>query len=44
MMLHHKEAVEEEMAKTFKYLEQINYKLALYDSLEAKIMQKEIKI
>lgn len=44
MMLQHKEAVEEEMAKTFKYLEQINYKLALYDSLEAKLTQKEIKI
>ncbi|MEI4526393.1 MerR family transcriptional regulator [Priestia megaterium] len=37
MMLQHKEAVEEEMSKTFKYLEQINYKLALYDSLEAKL-------
>jgi DNA-binding transcriptional MerR regulator len=44
MMLQHKEAVEEEMAQTFKYLEQINYKLALYDSLEAKLTQKEIKI
>lgn len=39
MMLEHKHKVETELARTFGYLEQINYKLALYDMQEKKIQQ-----
>ncbi|WP_018751924.1 MerR family transcriptional regulator [Paenibacillus sanguinis] len=31
MMLRHKEKVEKDLSETIKHLEQINYKLALYD-------------
>lgn len=34
MMLNHKAKVEEELRQMYKYLEQINYKLALYDLQE----------
>ncbi|MDV3451208.1 MerR family transcriptional regulator [Bacillus safensis] len=34
MMLKHKEKVEKDLSETIKYLEQINYKLALYDMQE----------
>ncbi|MEC0259338.1 MerR family transcriptional regulator [Paenibacillus lautus] len=34
MMLNHKAKVEEELRQKYKYLEQINYKLALYDLQE----------
>ncbi|WP_079914884.1 MerR family transcriptional regulator [Paenibacillus sp. 32352] len=34
MMLKHKEKVEKDLSETIKYLEQINYKLALYDLQE----------
>ncbi|MCM2583042.1 MULTISPECIES: MerR family transcriptional regulator [Bacillus] len=37
MMLTHKEKVEKELSKTIKYLEQINYKLALYDMQEKEL-------
>ncbi|OIK13539.1 MerR family transcriptional regulator [Bacillus sp. MUM 13] len=44
IMIQHKTKVEEEMMKTYTYLEQINYKLALYDVIEANLKNKEIKI
>ncbi|RRJ63496.1 MerR family transcriptional regulator [Paenibacillus oralis] len=34
MMLEHKKKVEKDLAATYRYLEQINYKLALYDIQE----------
>lgn len=34
MMLRHKEKVEKDLSETIKHLEQINYKLALYDMQE----------
>lgn len=37
MMLDHKEKVEEELRQTYKYLEQIHYKLALYDLQEREL-------
>ncbi|MBB6633191.1 MerR family transcriptional regulator [Cohnella thailandensis] len=34
MMLKHKEKIEKNLSDTLKYLEQINYKLAIYDMQE----------
>ncbi|MGX5633949.1 MerR family transcriptional regulator [Bacillus thuringiensis] len=36
MMLQHKKRVENEITQTYKHLEKINYKLAVYDTLEAQ--------
>lgn len=44
MMLDHKQKVEEDMRQTYKHLEQINYKLALYDAIENNLQNKEIQI
>ena len=44
MMLQHKKKVEADMSQTYLHLEQINYKLALYDTLEAGLNNKQIKI
>lgn len=40
MMLEHKKKIENDLAKTYKYLEQINYKLALYDLQEKGAFHK----
>ncbi|MEC0184629.1 MerR family transcriptional regulator [Paenibacillus peoriae] len=37
MMLKHKKKVEKDLLQTYKYLEQINYKLALYDVQEKEL-------
>jgi DNA-binding transcriptional MerR regulator len=39
MMLDHRAKVEEDLRQTYKYLEQINYKLALYDMQEKGLMK-----
>ncbi|MCM3151391.1 MerR family transcriptional regulator [Priestia megaterium] len=44
MMLQHKKKVEADMSQTYLHLERINYKLALYDTLEAGLNNKQIKI
>ncbi|WP_377519579.1 MerR family transcriptional regulator [Priestia megaterium] len=44
MMLQHKKKVEADMAQTYLHLERINYKLALCDTLEAGLNNKQIKI
>ncbi|TFE22674.1 MerR family transcriptional regulator [Cohnella luojiensis] len=44
MMLQHKAKVEEEVAQIFKYLDKINYKLALYNILEANMNEQDIII
>lgn len=44
MMLDHKQKVEADMRQTYKHLEQINYKLALYDAIENNLQNKKIQI
>ncbi|MFE4089737.1 MerR family transcriptional regulator [Priestia sp. YIM B13484] len=44
MMLQHKKKVEADMSQTYLHLERVNYKLALYDTLEAGLNNKQIKI
>jgi len=44
MMLQHKEKVEAEMSQTYLHLERINYKLALYDTLEDNLHNRKITI
>jgi DNA-binding transcriptional MerR regulator len=39
MMLNHKTKIDEQIMKSYKYLEKINYKLALYD-----LQEKELKM
>lgn len=44
MMLQHKKRVENEITQTYKHLEKINYKLAVYDTLEAQLNKKKVII
>lgn len=44
IMLQHKKNVENEISQINKYLERINYKLAVYDTLEAQLKKKKIMI
>ncbi|XXM72683.1 MerR family transcriptional regulator [Lysinibacillus sphaericus] len=44
LMITHKQKVEEDLKETYRYLEQINYKLALYDMKEARLKNKDITI
>ncbi|WP_322552629.1 MerR family transcriptional regulator (plasmid) [Priestia megaterium] len=39
MMINHKAKIEQQMRELYKYLEQINYKLALYDVQEKALNQ-----
>lgn len=39
MMINHKTKIEQQMRELYKYLEQINYKLALYDVQEKALNQ-----
>ncbi|MED2776995.1 MerR family transcriptional regulator [Bacillus thuringiensis] len=44
MMLQHKKRVENKITQTYKHLEKINYKLAVYDTLEAQLNKKKVII
>ena len=44
MMLNHKIHVENQLAEIYRHLEKINYKLALYDVLEAEMNNKKLRI
>ncbi|MBW3496744.1 MerR family transcriptional regulator [Bacillus sp. FDAARGOS_1420] len=44
MMLQHKKRVENEITQTYKHLEKINYKSAVYDTLEAQLNKKKVII
>ncbi|PDY55691.1 MerR family transcriptional regulator [Bacillus thuringiensis] len=44
MMLNHKIHVEHQLADIYRHLEKINYKLALYDVLEAEMNNKKLRI
>ena len=44
MMMNHKLQIEEQIANLYKYLDKINYKLALYDILKSEAPKHEIKI
>ncbi|MDN4100373.1 MerR family transcriptional regulator [Bacillus cereus] len=44
MMLNHKIHVEHQLAEIYRHLEKINYKLALYDVLEAEMNNKKLRI
>jgi hypothetical protein len=43
-LLQDKKKVETDMSQTYLHIEPINYKLALYDTLEAELNNKQIKI
>ncbi|GIP50612.1 MerR family transcriptional regulator [Paenibacillus sp. DXFW5] len=44
MMLEHKGEIEKKISELYRNLDKINYKLALYDVLEAQINNTDIKI
>ncbi|WP_431086648.1 MerR family transcriptional regulator [Paenibacillus sp. 8b26] len=44
MMIEHKKAIEEKMEEIYRNLDKINYKLALYDVMEAQMNNDKIKI
>ncbi|OZB92920.1 MerR family transcriptional regulator [Paenibacillus sp. XY044] len=44
MMLQHKKEIEKKIAELYRNMDKINYKLALYDVLEARRDQADIKI